>query len=334
MKTLIVMIVLFFVTIVNGQIDLKKLNPDIGLNPSVKVPLAKTNSSAFTNVRIFASSNNQSEVSIAGNPLNLNRFIAGANTDVGQGFYYSSDGTTNWSGSDHLLNTSIYATDPALVFDRNGNAYFNYLDYVGGRYNLYLSKSSDGGTNWQSPVRVDINNQKNPDKNYMAIDVNQNSPYKNNIYLVWTEFPGSNPIIFARSTNGGTNFNGYLNISGNSTIVQAAVPAVGPNGEIYVVWGIGNPNETGIGFNKSTDGGSSFLYSSNPKTITSVTQIGTYSNYRYRLKITSQYTNGIRVNSFPSIAVDRSGGPYNGTIMLYGQINALPHLEAERRIFF
>jgi len=147
----------------------------------------------------------------------------------------------------------------------------------------------------------------------MAIDVNASSPYVNNIYVVWTDFPGSNPIRFSRSTDGGATFSGNLNISGGSTVVQGAVPAVGPNGEVYVVWAIGNPTATGIGFNKSTNGGSSFVYST-PPTITSVTQIGTFSNNRYRLKITQQYPNGIRVNSFPSIAVDRSGGSRNGTI--------------------
>jgi Secretion system C-terminal sorting domain len=315
MRYLIFITVLLFTSAINGQIDLKKLNPEIGLNPAVQIPLAKTTPTDFNNVRIFSSSNNQSEVSVSGSMLNTNDFVAGANTDPGQGFYYSTDGTLNWNGSDHLLNTSVYASDPSLTFDLNGNAYFNYLDYVSGRYNLYLSKSSDGGINWQAPTRVDVNNQKQPDKNYMTIDQNQNSPYKNNIYCVWTEFSGSNPIIFARSTNGGGSFIGHLNISGGSTIVQAAVPAVGPNGEVYVVWGIGNPNETGIGFNKSTNGGASFIYS-NPPTVSTVTQIGTFSNNRYRLKITSQYPDGIRVNSFPSVAVDRSGGSNNGTIYI------------------
>jgi hypothetical protein len=298
---------------VMAQVDLKKMNAELGLNPEVSMPPSQRTSSSFTNIRVHESTNHQSEISASISPVNSLRLISGANTDPGQGYYYSTNGGTSWDGSDRLLQTTAYATDPAVAFDRNGYAYFNFLDYVNGRYRNYVARSTDGGATWQSAVEVPTTSSQGPDKNYMAIDVNAGGSYENYIYTVWTDFPGSNPIRFSRSTNGGQSFSGNLNISGGTTVVQGAVPAVGPNGDVFVVWGIGNPAVTGIGFNRSTNGGSSFMHST-PPTITSVTQIGTFSNNRYRLKITQQYPNGIRVNSFPSIAVDRSGSSNNGSI--------------------
>jgi len=299
-QILLFICVLMLASLVSAQVDLKKKNPELGLNPPLPPGLAKPTVSSFTNIRVLPSTNHQSEASIAIHPTNSARLLGGANTDPGQGYYYSTNSGSTWNGSDHLLQTSVNATDPAVAFDRNGNAYFNYLDG-----NLLVAKSTDGGITWQNPVTISTSTN-NPDKNYIVIDTNPNSSYQNYIYVVWTDFPGSNPIRFSRSTNGGQSFSGNLNISGGTTVVQGAVPAVGPNGNVYVVWGIGNPNQTGIGFNKSTDGGASFGSSS---TITSVTQIGTLSNGRYRLK-----PSGIRVNSFPAIAVDRSIGINNGAI--------------------
>ncbi|MCX6150012.1 MAG: hypothetical protein NTX22_05765 [Ignavibacteriales bacterium] len=184
-------------SLLNGQVDLLKFNSALGLNPPVTMPLGKK-TVQFTNYQVYPTSNHQSEVSISISPINSNKLAAGANTDPGQGFYYSTDGSNTWSGNDHLLTTSVSATDPSLAFDRKGNAFFNYIDVVGSNGRLYLSKSTNGGINWNASVRVDNNDQKSVDKNYMAIDVNSNSTYKNNLYFVWTEFSGSNPIRFCR----------------------------------------------------------------------------------------------------------------------------------------
>ena len=92
-------------------------------------------------------------------------------------------------------------------------------------------------------------------------------------------------------------------------VSQGSCIAVGPNGNVYVVWQLGYTKATSIGFVKSTDGGQNFT---NPISIASVTQIGTLNNDdgMYALKVTQNNPAGIRINCYPSIAVD----PNNGTI--------------------
>jgi len=96
----------------------------------------------------YESTNHQSEVSASISPVNFQRLLCGANTDSGQGYYYSTNGGNSWGGSDRFLQTSVNASDPEVAFDRNGYTYFNFLDYVNARYRNYVARSTDGGATW------------------------------------------------------------------------------------------------------------------------------------------------------------------------------------------
>ena len=79
--------------------------------------------------------------------------------------------------------------------------------------------------------------------------------------------------------------------------VEGAVPAVGPNGEIYVTWS----GPTGIRFDRSLDGGNTWL-------LNDVLVSDQPGGWDYSIS-------GInRCNGLPVTCCDRSGGPYNGTI--------------------
>lgn len=69
--------------------------------PSSLPKLAKVQAGS-TDIRVYSSANNQSEVSIAINTANLNKLLIGANSDPGQGYYYSTNAGTNWAGGDAL----------------------------------------------------------------------------------------------------------------------------------------------------------------------------------------------------------------------------------------
>lgn len=81
-------VLLLFVFIIQSQsiaqVDLKPKNPELGLNPIVPLPSALFRVSDFDNIRLFPSSNHQSETSIALDPLDINNLLSGANTDPGQ----------------------------------------------------------------------------------------------------------------------------------------------------------------------------------------------------------------------------------------------------------
>ena len=118
----------------------------------------------------------------------------------------------------------------------------------------------------QTELITGLNGTKDQDKQWSVIDRNNN-----NIYLTWTQFDdyGSNDpadisiILFSKSLDGGNTWSEPLRINkfegscyeqdGNSTI--GAIPAVGPNGEVYVSW-VG-PN--GLMFNRSLDQGNTWL---------------------------------------------------------------------------
>jgi len=96
-----------------------------------------------------------------------------------------------------------------------------------------------------------------------------NSEYQNNIYVSWTEFDqyGSNDpndstrILFSYSIDEGETWSEPIRISDTGgdcvdedNTVEGAVPAIGPNGEIYVAWA----GPLGIMFDRSFDGGQTF----------------------------------------------------------------------------
>jgi hypothetical protein len=160
---------------------------------------------------------NQSETSIAVNPLNENNLLIGANTPIlnhpyggSMGFYYSVNGGNNWSGSDTLPTNSLnqFLGDPAVAFNLYGEAFYAFIHGTSSSspWGLNVLKSSDGGSTWYA--EVSIPNVGDADKPHMTIDNNPSSPYQNYIYVAWTDFSGSGPyrIKFSRSTNRGSSF--------------------------------------------------------------------------------------------------------------------------------
>lgn len=267
-----------------------------------------------TDLRVYSSTNNQSEVSISINPANLNRLLIGANTDPGQGYYYTTNAGASWSGGDALPGVGYNSSDPAVAFDADGNVYFNYLEDVGYGWQLFVKKSTNGGTNWQSAVQIP--NTSDPDKNHLTVDVT-NGSYRNYVY---TAIMDNSAIQFSRSTNGGSSFSTPVNISGSATglFSQGVNLSIGPNGEVYAAWaiaddwGTGTYGSDGIGFVKSTDGGANWQ---TPSRILNID--GSRDWWYNKNPLGSNYP--IRMNDFPSIAVDRSSGIWNGAIYLvYG----------------
>ena len=79
-----------------------------------------------------------------------------------------------------------------------------------------------------------------------------------NAYAVWFDnSPGNFDILFARSTDSGSNFGSPVNLSNNpGTSVFPKIAADGSN--VYVVWSDNSPGTFDILFARSTDGGATF----------------------------------------------------------------------------
>jgi uncharacterized repeat protein (TIGR01451 family) len=250
----------------------------------------------------------QNEPSIVVNPLDSAHVIASSNDyrlresggDVHPGYYASFDGGLTWPGDGVIDLSSIPQAeaggDPALAIHDLNNVYFAYIafhrtiDDVGG---VYVSKSTDGGLSWAAPVGVAYNTQSVfHDKEYITVDAT-GGPYDGYVYVSWTRFEFSSPIYFSRSTDGGATFSTPMEISDTSySSNQGSIPAVGPNGEVYVVWY--NYNTGGQRMAVSLDGGATF---GTPFPVASVNAIP------------SPLPGGnFRVNSFPTQAIDQNTG--------------------------
>ncbi len=266
----------------------------------------------YPNVRVsYPGHNTPEEVTIAINPLDSNNLVAGANITY---YYYSTDGGQTWFQS-NLSSTMGVWGDPVVTFDDSGHAYYSHLSNPqDGSWldRIVVQKSTDGGANWSDGAGIGLNPPKDQDKEWLAVDAT-GSPYHGNIYMAWTEFDyygSSNPldstrILLSRSTDRGVNWMAPVRIStrGGDCIdedntVEGAVPAVGPNGEVYLSWS----GPLGIHFDKSTDGGVTF-----GEDVFVTSQPGGWD-----FSVSGIY----RCNGLPMTACDVSHSPYRGTIYI------------------
>ncbi len=259
-----------------------------------------------TNI-IIHESDYQNEPAIMINPKNTNIMVAGSNIT---NYYYSNDAGYTWS-KDSLTSTYGVWGDPCLIADTAGNFYFFHLS---GHYNnqnwldrIVCQKSSDNGQTWSNGTYAGLDGTKDQDKEWAIVD-RQN----NNIYMTWTQFdeydsqtPGdSSNIMFSKSIDAGLNWSNAIRINkiagdciDSDNTVEGAVPAVGPNGEIFVSW----VGPAGLVFDKSTDQGNSWL--ENDIFITDVP-----GGWDFDIPAIN------RCNGLPVTKCDLSNGPHHGAI--------------------
>ncbi|MBI1222827.1 MAG: hypothetical protein GC180_09515 [Bacteroidetes bacterium] len=211
------------------------------------------------------------EVSIAVNHLDESYIVVGSNIN---NLYSSADSGQSWKEFS-IQSTFGIGGDPCLNSDDSGIFYYAHLSRTPGKKRpewydrMVVHRSLDGGQSWNEGVGVGFNNGKMQDKEWLCSDGNSSSPYKGNLYISWTEFDeynSSDPdkhsrIRFARSTDRGLSFEEPVVVSdmeGNceddDQTVEGATVAIGPFGEIYIVWA-GNGK---LWMDVSLDGGKTF----------------------------------------------------------------------------
>jgi hypothetical protein len=217
-----------------------------------------------TNVLIAENTASLSEPSIFIDPNNIDHIVAGAILDKA---YVSYDGGFSWNTNSLTSTYGVYG-DPCLIIDGEENYYYFHLsDPIDGNWidRIVCQRSSDNGVNWNNGSYIGLNGTKAQDKEWAVVDYNNG-----NIYVTWTQFDAygsASPshfsnIHFSKSTDQGETWSEAIRINqvsgdcvdeGNT--VEGAVPAVGPNGEIYVSWA----GPEGLVFDKSLDEGESWL---------------------------------------------------------------------------
>jgi len=258
----------------------------------------------------------QTEMSIDVHPSNSNIIFCSANANdepvtqlFGTGVYWSLDGTTSWTGFD-IPPFGQNQGDPVSIIGPNGYFYENYINLTNGQS---VSVSTDFGNTWTSHL-ISPNPGSLADKNHFMVDKSSGSPYQNRAYCAWTDFGGiySYDIVLRYSTNFGQSWTLSTDLSDglSSYFNQGVNIQTGPNGEVYAVWAVYldsplSTSEDGIGFTKSIDGG-----------VTWSIPVYAYQQTNFGIRGVLAGKDSIRVNSFPSMAVDRSGGLNNGNIYI------------------
>ncbi len=264
----------------------------------------------FQNI-LISNNNSPSEVSIAINPKNTNQIIAGA---VLNNNYASNDGGQTWVRGILTCDSFGVYGDPVLFWDTTGSAYYMHLSNppritTGGSWvdRIVIQKSGDAGRTYPICVGVGKNQKKVQDKPWVAVNTKSNS-----IHITWTQFDAyesdkltdSTYILYSKSLDGGLNWTTPKRISafagdckdGDNT-VEGAVPAIGANGEVYVVWN----GPKGLVFQKSINEGETWL----PKETTITTTAG---GWDYNI------TGLQRANGLPFTMCDASNSAYKGTV--------------------
>lgn len=285
----------------------------------------------------------QTETWIAINPKDPNNMVCGSNDSEYNGTrgyrmtaFYTKDGGKTWQRSLLADNSKLGENigggqtnfDPGICFDADGNCYYAYGwarlsndPGVNGDNYVIVAKSTDGGATWTNkPFVYYYESQIDPpfnDKWLINADNSPTSPFKNNVYIAWTHFGNgpANPtyIAFSRSTDGGTTWNDTpLNLI-TSNSIQSPLPAVGPDGEVYVSWRAGNSstNSTDAFVRVSNNGGASF---SPAVKAMGVQNLGKVNSTNNRNELTEKQN--IRINSAPCIDVDRSSTSTRGNVYI------------------
>lgn len=246
----------------------------------------------------------QVEPSIYVNPKNTQEVIAGT---VMNDYYYSLDGGRSWKSKSIKSKYGVNG-DPVMLIDTAGRYfYFHLSNYkgeslVGGIVSQYSKKIQ--GKGWKSG-HTKING-KYHDKQWVCLDRKTNV-----IYMTWTQFDAYDSgkkkdrsnILFSKCEDG-INWSEPIDISywdgdclDNDETAEGAVPALGANGELFVVWS----RDDSIWMNISYDQGESWL----EKEQFVIEQVGGWV-----YDIPGLY----RCNGLPVTMCDLSGGENHGTL--------------------
>ncbi|BDS09663.1 sialidase family protein [Aureispira anguillae] len=248
------------------------------------------------------------EPTIAIHPKDPNILLGGSNIF---NLYRSEDGGKSWEEKTLRSTYGVWG-DPVIIADTAGNFYFFHLSNPeDGNWidRIVCQKTEDNGKSWTNGSYMGLNGTKAQDKHWAVVD-----PRTNYIYVTWTQFDkygSTNPndkssIMFSMSKDEAKTWTTAKKInevdgdcidSDNTT--EGAVPAIGPNGELYVAWA----GPQGLVFDRSLDGGKTWLDKD-------VLVDPMPSGWDYAVP-------GIyRCNGLPITACDISGGAHNGTVYI------------------
>ena len=215
--------------------------------------------------------------------------------------------------------------DPVVACTDAATFYYAslFLDFGPFTTSVSVSKSANGGLAFADPVKAVEKGLDTHflDKEWMAADPTN----PKNLYVTYTDFDSSGDICgfdggfpiqrlgieLVKSTDGGQTWGAPVKVSTGAEsctttgATQGSQVLVDGGGKVHVAWEQFTLSGTGseIRIARSTDLGATFAASVK---VADVNPAGEFGDLQA----------SIRINEFPTLAVDRSGGPRNGTVYL------------------
>jgi hypothetical protein len=161
-------------------------------------------------------------------------------------------------GPNNVFNNPGLSFLPDVATDVDGNIYVVWSEKssLSSKFEVYFSRSIDGGATFTPPENVSNNNGDSLTPRIAVLnDV---------LHVVWSDKTGGTSgnydIRFSKSSDMGDNWDASIKLSSNSG--DSLTPSIAAFGsDIYVVWSDktgGTSGKFDIQFKKSTDGGASF----------------------------------------------------------------------------
>jgi hypothetical protein len=240
------------------------------LSAFASVRLLQLSSDPFTNSASQHATEVEPDTFAAGGTLvsafQVGRIFGGGAADIG--FATSSNGGSSFKNG-FLPDTTTAVTPPGIysavsdasvAFDaRHGVWLISFLGLSPNRSNavdVLVSRSTNGGLNWSSPVVVNASGHFN-DKNWTVCDNSSSSPFFGNCYTEFDDNSLGDLIQMSTSTDGGLTWGAGQSTANNAHGIGGQ-PLVQPNGTVIVpINGFAGRNFLVVSFT-STDGGASW----------------------------------------------------------------------------
>lgn len=138
-----------------------------------------------------------------------------------------------------------FCGDASVTFDSQGRLFMAYLlcgnDNTGTRVDIssfVQQVNATTGALVGNPVEVTgAGALNNDDKEWIVADANLDSPFRDNLYVVWTRLAAPSQVMFSRSTDSGVNWSApqQVNAAGENFVWPTHI-AVAPNGDLYITY--------------------------------------------------------------------------------------------------
>jgi hypothetical protein len=183
------------------------------------------------------------------------------NSDLDIYFAKSVDGGNSWTNPNIKISTddtNNSQISPSLTVDSSGSLYAVWADYRSNNWDIYFTKSVNGGDDWTNPD-IMVNSEN---KTSMQRDPTITVDSAGTLYAAWEDnIDGDFDIHFANSTNGGANWsipNKKINSEASGKGQYNPTIDAGISGNVFLAWEDYRNDNADIYFAKSNDGGASW----------------------------------------------------------------------------